>query len=129
MNKKIIITGASRGIGRELVKCFLEQGHDVLAISRNEEKLKELEKFATKSTYRYLALDLADFEGLTKVNSAIADWVRVDVLYNNEGYLVNKTFDHINDKGIDQSIVLIYEATSSLIHLIFSISYIHYSHN
>src|SRR5690625_5641269 len=78
MNKKIIITGASRGIGRELVKCFLEQGHDVLAISRNEEKLKELEKFATKSTYRYLALDLADFEGLTKVKSAIADWDRVE---------------------------------------------------
>src|SRR5690625_1326147 len=87
MNKKRIITGASRGIGRELVKCFLEQGHDVLAISRNEEKLKELEKFATKSTYRYLALDLADFEGLTKVKSAIADWDRVDVLYNNAGYL------------------------------------------
>lgn len=118
MNKKIIITGASRGIGRELVKCFLEQGHDVLAISRNEEKLKELEKFATKSTYRYLALDLADFEGLTKVKSAIEDWDRVDVLYNNAGYLVNKPFDQITEKDIDQSVAVNYKAPFRLIQLL-----------
>ena len=38
----VVITGASRGIGYELVKLFLAEGHRVLAISRNEEKLNTL---------------------------------------------------------------------------------------
>ena len=37
--KNIIVTGTSRGIGYELVKLFLEEGHNVLALSRNTEKV------------------------------------------------------------------------------------------
>lgn len=118
MNKKIIITGASRGIGRELVKCFLEQGHDVLAISRNEKKLKELEEFATNSTYRYLAMDLTDFSSLDNIKNIIKDWKKIDVLYNNAGYLVNKPFDQITEKDIDQSVAVNYKAPFRLIQLL-----------
>lgn len=118
MNKKIIITGASRGIGRELVKCFLEQGHDVLAISRNEKKLKELEEFATNSTYRYLAMDLTDFSSLDNIKNIIKDWKKIDVLYNNAGYLVNKPFDEITEKDIDYSVAVNYKAPFRLIQLL-----------
>ena len=38
----VIITGASRGIGFELTKLFSENGHSVLAISRNIKSLEEL---------------------------------------------------------------------------------------
>ena len=39
----IIITGSSRGIGFEIAKRFVETGnHNIIAISRNESKLKEL---------------------------------------------------------------------------------------
>ena len=41
-NKKIIITGATGGIGNTLVKKFLELGAEVLATGTNEEKLKKL---------------------------------------------------------------------------------------
>ena len=41
-NKKIIITGATGGIGNELVKKFLELGAEVLATGTNDEKLKKL---------------------------------------------------------------------------------------
>ena len=40
---KVVITGASRGIGFEMAKQFLSNGHQVMAISRNQEKLLELE--------------------------------------------------------------------------------------
>ena len=39
---KIVITGTSRGIGFEMVKIFAEQGHEVLALSRNNEPVKKL---------------------------------------------------------------------------------------
>ena len=40
--KNIIVTGTSRGIGYELVKKFSQQGHNVLALSRNAEPIKQL---------------------------------------------------------------------------------------
>ena len=45
---KVVITGASRGIGFEMVKQFLANGHQVIAISRNEDKLLELEQLGAK---------------------------------------------------------------------------------
>ena len=43
-NKKILITGASGGIGNELVKKFVELGGDVLGTGTNAEKLDSLKK-------------------------------------------------------------------------------------
>ena len=41
-NKKIIITGATGGIGNSLVKKFSEYGSSIFATGTNEEKLKTL---------------------------------------------------------------------------------------
>ena len=51
---KVVISGASRGIGFEMVKQFLSNGHQVMAISRNQEKLLELEQLGANT----LAFDL-----------------------------------------------------------------------
>jgi 3-oxoacyl-[acyl-carrier protein] reductase len=41
----VLITGVSRGVGLEISKLFLENGHTVYGISRTEsEELKALEK-------------------------------------------------------------------------------------
>jgi 3-oxoacyl-[acyl-carrier protein] reductase len=42
MSKNIIITGTSSGIGFELVKIFSKKNHRVLALSRNNSKLRDL---------------------------------------------------------------------------------------
>ena len=39
-NKKVIITGATGGIGNSLVECFIKHEASVLATGTNEEKLK-----------------------------------------------------------------------------------------
>ena len=40
--KRIIVTGASRGIGRALIDTFQNPGHDVWALSRNIDELKHI---------------------------------------------------------------------------------------
>tara|TARA_B100001564_G_C20666593_1_gene684109 strand:+ start:3592 stop:3753 length:162 start_codon:yes stop_codon:yes gene_type:complete len=43
-NKKILITGATGGIGNSLVEKFYNLGSEVLATGTNEEKLNNLKK-------------------------------------------------------------------------------------
>lgn len=118
MSKNIIITGASRGIGRELAKIHLLNGNNVLAISRNAEKLQELKMFENNSQFRFLSLDLADYKKLNQITETIQDWEKVDVLYNNAGILVNKPFAEITESDIDYSISVNYKAPFRIIQLI-----------
>ena len=41
MSKKIFLTGASRGIGKNIKQYFLEKGHDVYSPSREELDLSD----------------------------------------------------------------------------------------
>src|SRR5690606_9930534 len=103
MQKNIIITGASRGIGRELAKIHLQNGNNVLAISRNEEKLKELYAFENNSQLIILPMDISKQSDLDMLPGAMRNWEIVDVLYNNAGFLVNKPFSEISENEIDYS--------------------------
>ena len=90
MSKNIVITGTSRGIGFELAKQFAEEGHRVLALSRNTEPL-------AKVNHKNIDFISVDLSNETDLNGA-ADFVdtnfkSVDVLIHNAGYLVNKPFE------------------------------------
>lgn len=87
--KNIIITGTSRGIGFELAKIFAENGHQVLAISRN---IKPLEIINHKNI-SLLSVDLSLDTDIDKVTHFVTEnWKKVDVLINNAGKLINKPF-------------------------------------
>ena len=101
--KNIIITGASRGIGYELAKQHLALGNRVLTISRNEDKLAELKEFSAEGQYEFLGLDLTDFAGISKVLDAVKDWDKIDVLYNNAGLCINKTFAEMQEQDLVRS--------------------------
>ena len=89
MSKNIIITGTSRGVGFELVQLFAAQGHNVLALSRNEKPVNDL-GLKNVTTWSF---DLEDETSYKKVNSFIKEnWQQVDVLINNAGALLNKPF-------------------------------------
>lgn len=89
MGKNIIITGTSRGIGFELVQILASQGHSVLALSRNELPVSNL-NLKNVSTFPF---DLGDLKAYKKVNEFIEkEWEQVDVLINNAGALLNKPF-------------------------------------
>lgn len=88
-SKNIIITGTSRGIGFELVHLFANEGHNVLALSRNAQPVNNLHFENITS----LAFDLCNSEDYKKVDGFIkSEWNHVDILINNAGTLLNKPF-------------------------------------
>ncbi|MAS21257.1 MAG: short-chain dehydrogenase [Leeuwenhoekiella sp.] len=92
MSKKIIVTGTSRGIGLELVKQLVEQGHQVLALSRNEKPCTELGLEQVTA----FSFDIASETDLKKVQDWVkTEWKTVDVLIHNAGALVNKPFNEL----------------------------------
>lgn len=89
--KNIIVTGASRGIGYELISLLAEQGHNVLGLSRNVPSLYKLQKkFINISV---MQLDITDSNSMRKVVDLVSyDWKQVDVIIHNAGKLLNKPF-------------------------------------
>ncbi len=92
MNKNIVITGTSRGIGYELVALFTDAGHNVLALSRNEVPVSGLDI----SNCHCMPCDITSTSDLKRVSNFLdSEWKQVDVLINNSGYLVNKPFQQL----------------------------------
>ena len=87
MSKNIIITGTSSGIGFELVNIFSKKNKRVLALSRDNSKLREL---------KLDGVDAIDFDlnhnDYEKINEFLKKAEKIDILINNAGYLVNKPF-------------------------------------
>lgn len=86
--KNIIITGTSRGIGYELALQFANEGHNVLALSRNIPSA-----FATIDNITSISVDLSDEDDLKKVSDFLTkSWKKVDAIVHNAGALIFKPF-------------------------------------
>ncbi len=97
--KNIIITGASRGIGYEMAKLFADEGHQVLALSRNEKPIDVLQH---KNIHTF-SFDICNPKDLEKMSSYISStWKQVDILINNAGKLLNKPFGEISTQDFEE---------------------------
>ena len=87
--KNIVVTGTSRGIGYQLVSKLSKMGHNVLALSRNENPVLE----ANFKNVHCFSFDITKEEMHEKVVDFINEnWGKVDLLINNAGALLNKSF-------------------------------------
>lgn len=87
MKKTIVVTGASKGIGLEIVRFLVAQGHIVYALSRDIEALGASEKLHP------ISVDLTDEELLIKFAEQLnSDQISIDALINNAGSLINQSF-------------------------------------
>ncbi len=83
MNKVIIITGASSGIGKAAAVQLLQEGFVVYAMARRIEMMDDLKKLGAK----VVKLDVtSDFSMVEAVNFVKNDAGRIDGLVNNAGY-------------------------------------------
>ena len=88
MNKIVLITGATSGIGLSCAHKFAENGDHLILTGRNEKRLaeigKELEAKGTK--VMILAFDVRDAEKAKEhIGNLPEQWRDIDVLVNNAG--------------------------------------------
>lgn len=88
MNKTILITGATSGIGLACARKFAENGDKVILTGRNEQRLAEIRKTLIDKGVQVLTLafDVRDSEKAKEyIDGLPAEWKEIDVLVNNAG--------------------------------------------
>lgn len=84
MDKVILITGASSGIGNETAKLFQTKNWKVAATMRSPEKAEDLERVADIECIR---LDVTDVESISlAIQTTLDKFGRIDAVVNNAGY-------------------------------------------
>ena len=88
MNKIVLITGATSGIGLACARKFAENGDKLILTGRNESRLTEIKKELSEKGADVLTLvfDVRDREMARKCISELpSEWQEIDVLVNNAG--------------------------------------------
>jgi short-subunit dehydrogenase len=92
---RILISGASRGLGKNLAYQLAKSGHDLILMARSEERLKSIKSDLEKIVkVEVIAVDLSDAEETRAAIGKISSLDKIDVLINNVGvYSENQASD------------------------------------
>lgn len=103
----ILITGATRGIGKAIAEACLKSGFNVFASGRNEDLLKCYKN--------YCVCDLATTEGIFKLGQYLEN-SKIDILVNNAGeYLYTPVLEGFEIDKIEHITKINFEAPLYLI--------------
>jgi NAD(P)-dependent dehydrogenase (short-subunit alcohol dehydrogenase family) len=97
----IIVSGGSKGIGREVVMSLAtDKDNQILVTGRNEGRLKELQMECVNENVSYLAMDISELDKeIEPVKEEIYNrFSRVDILINIAGLLFVKDFMKLSDQ-------------------------------
>jgi len=106
--KAAIVTGASRGIGREAARQFLEEGVRVMICGRNAETLERARAELAQQTGGEIHAVVADMmkpnDIVRLVESAKKQLGGVDILVNNAGQMYSGRFNAMTDEGLKEQL-------------------------
>ncbi|MEC9292449.1 MAG: 3-oxoacyl-ACP reductase FabG [Pseudomonadota bacterium] len=94
--KTALITGSSRGIGKDIAKSFIDAGASVIICASREETAKKVAE--ELNAHSYVGADLSDIAGLEEFAKRVGD---VDILVNNAGITEDGLFMRQSDEAWD----------------------------
>lgn len=118
MSKVTIVTGASRGIGYEVCLQLAKQGHQVVAVARSAGPLKVLQQ--QSDHIHGMPADLTKWDAVNQLVRRIhSTFNGVDILINNAGALINKSFKDLSledwHSQIDSNLISAVNITKQLL--------------
>lgn len=119
MSKTALVTGASRGIGKEIASALARQNHRVLAIARTEQRLQELQQ-NHPDYIDFRAMDLTNSDEIQNLSDHLDEQnLSVDILVNNAGGLINKSFMELSKEDwqymLHVNLMSVIELTKALV--------------
>jgi len=121
-NKKAIITGGSRGLGKATAIAFANLGIDIAITGRNEEKLKETvsELKTLGVNVFYEVFDVGNYEEVkVGIKNCISNLGTVDILVNNAGIAAFGSFTEMEisvwEKIIQTNVLGMYYVTKEVL--------------
>lgn len=99
---RALVTGASSGIGRDMAKYLSSLGYELILVSRDEEKLKEVQS-QIKTSSEVIPMDLSISQNCINLYEQLKD-KDIDLLINNAGFGLFGEFSQI---GLDKELHLI----------------------
>ena len=109
MNKVVLVTGSSRGIGKATIIEFASKGYNVVINYNNSEnEALELKKYVEEN-YNVLALTIkADVSNEVEVKDMVTTIIKyfdsIDVLVNNAGIVFDRSFDDITVEEFEKTL-------------------------
>jgi NAD(P)-dependent dehydrogenase (short-subunit alcohol dehydrogenase family) len=109
--KRVVVTGASKGIGLAIARALVDEGARVIAGARTESD--ELRELGGGGSVRFVAVDLSQPDGPAQLVAAAAEDGRIDVLVNNVGGVKVRTagFLEVSDQDWLDSLQLSFLAS------------------
>jgi NAD(P)-dependent dehydrogenase (short-subunit alcohol dehydrogenase family) len=103
--KKVVVTGATGGIGRQLVKLLHQSGAEVFVTGRNAEKLNEIVgEFGLRTTH-FFAADISSVEQMEALGKKVhAEMGTPDILINLAGIGIIKSMDLLTAEEFSRSL-------------------------
>jgi len=104
MNKTVIVTGASSGIGFAVAEAYLKRGYNVVGNARTIERLKAAaDKLGNPSNFVLVPGDIAKPETAKLLfERAVAAFGKVDILVNNAGIFIAKPVTDYTEQDLDE---------------------------
>ena len=103
-NKVALVTGASRGIGKEIAKVISQAGAHVVCLARSEKKIKELSDFINNNngSASYYCCDINDSKKFSEIiKSIVTKLGSLDILINNAGITRDSLLLRLSEENWD----------------------------
>ena len=102
INKNVVITGGSTGIGFATAQAFIKEGANVWITSRSAENLQQAAVKINNPKLTTVVSDTSNLEGISILEKAVTEsGNKIDVLFLNAGIAVFSPIEHATEEDFD----------------------------